>query len=97
MKCIVRAKSGTNFERETMRSRKMILETGTRSQRQCLDKKKGMVEFPHQRKLFNIHTRPSIHPIVVSPRKLFQLKMRSREKTVPATRVVKRMRAVAQT
>lgn len=33
----------------------------------------------HLKKLFNIHTNPSIHPIVVSPRRLSQLKIRANE------------------
>ena len=44
---------------------------------------------------FNNHTNESIHPTVVSPRKERQLNTRSRLKLRPATRAVKRMRAVA--
>jgi hypothetical protein len=51
--------------------------------------------YTHQRKLFNIHTSPSIHPNVVSPLRLSQLKIKLGEKAVPVTRQVKRMRDVA--
>lgn len=58
---------------------------------------KGLRKISYQRKLFNIHTKLNIHPTVVSPRKLSHPNMRSRENTVPATRVVNRTRAVMQT
>jgi len=48
-----------------------------------------------QRKLFNIQTSPRSHPIVVSPLRLSQLKIKLGEKAVPVTRQVKRMRDVA--
>jgi hypothetical protein len=72
MEWVVRVKSGTSFERETMIRRNMT-----------------------QRKLFNIHTSPSIHPNVVSPLRLSQLKIKLGEKAVPVTTQVKRMRDVA--
>jgi len=46
-------------------------------------------------KLFSIHTSPSIHPTVTSPRKLRQLSRRSKLTSLPATRAVKRMRMAA--
>ena len=46
-------------------------------------------------KLFNIQTRPSIQPPVTSPRKLRQLRSRSSEISLPATRAVNRMRTLA--
>ena len=42
-----------------------------------------------------IQHNPSVHPIVVSPRKLRQLRTRSRENGFPAASAVKRMRAKA--
>jgi hypothetical protein len=87
----VTAKSGTSFERDTRRSRKitlvtvrvMVIHTGKR--------------VPYPTKLFSNHTNPRVHPIVLSPRMLCQLKIKSIENFLPATRVVKRMRTVAQT
>jgi hypothetical protein len=48
-------------------------------------------------KLFNSQTTPNIHPTVVSPRRLLQLSTKSREKRLPATSAVNRIRAVATT
>lgn len=46
-------------------------------------------------KLFRSHTTPSIHPTVVSPRKVRQLSTMSSEKCRPATSAVKRIKPVA--
>lgn len=46
-------------------------------------------------KLFNNQTNPSIHPTVVSPLKLLQLKTKSKLKLLPATSAVKRISSVA--
>lgn len=48
-------------------------------------------------KAFNIHSSPSIHPTVVSPRKLCQLKMRSSVNVRPATSTVKRISTPPET
>lgn len=47
--------------------------------------------------LLSSQTKLSVHPTVVSPRRLRQLSIRSKEKAVPATSAVNRMRMVAQT
>lgn len=51
----------------------------------------------HVSKLFNIHTNPKIHPMVVSPLNASQFRTRSSEKAVPYTSVVKRISPVAVT
>ena len=48
----------------------------------------------YPRKESSIQTRPSIHPTVVSPRKLRQLSTKSKLKCAPATRAVNRMSTV---
>ena len=42
-------------------------------------------------RLFRIHTSPSVHPTVVSPRSVAQSKTKSRLNSDPATSAVKRM------
>lgn len=49
----------------------------------------------YQSKLFNIHTNPNIHPMVVSPLNASQFNTRSNENAVPYTTVVNRISAVA--
>lgn len=49
----------------------------------------------YQSKLFNIHTNPRIHPMVVSPLNASQFNTRSNENAVPYTNVVNRINAVA--
>lgn len=46
-------------------------------------------------RLFSIQTKPSVHPTVVSPRNVSQLKIKSKPISVPATRAVKTMRTTA--
>ena len=50
----------------------------------------------HPIPLFSIHTSPSIQPRVVSPRNASQLRTRFSENAVPYTRVVNRIKAVAE-
>ena len=51
----------------------------------------------HVSKLFNIHTNPKIHPMVVSLLNASQFSTRSSENAVPYTSVVNRMSPVAVT
>lgn len=46
-------------------------------------------------RLFNTHTSPSVHPTVVSPRKVRQLNTRSVLTSFPATSAVKTIRIAA--
>lgn len=49
------------------------------------------------RRLFNIHTNPNIHPMVVSPLIASQFRRSSNENGLPYTSVVNRISAVAVT
>ena len=92
---MVRAKSGMSFEREMRRRRKITL-YGSKYVSKCF----SLCLFggkTHVSKLFNIHTNPKIHPMVVSPLKASQLRTRSSENAVPYTSVVNRMSPVAVT
>jgi hypothetical protein len=82
-KCIVRAKSGTSLERETRRTRNTTLYQCFVSCGPLCGLKVEGERKTHHRRLFNIQTKPSIHPIVVSPLNAFQLRTRSNEKAVP--------------
>ena len=89
---MVSAKSGTSFERETRSKRGMTL----------LGICQRFVYLKGSRSVYLMNptsnqTRPSVHPIVLSPRILFQSKMRLRENFWPATSAVNRIRTIAVT
>lgn len=102
MKCSVRAKSGTSFEREMRRRMEITLfffiltpHKVIDQERPRKDREQRRKEEAYPNKEFKSHTSPSIHPTVVSPLRLRQLSTRSKLKCFPATSAVNRISAVA--
>ena len=85
-KWIVRAKSGTSFERDTKTSRNMTLSIPEGDHNQQLIGILLITSYQwttHLIKQFSNHTNPNIHPMVVSPRRESQPKTRSSENGAP--------------
>jgi hypothetical protein len=91
MTWMVIAKSGTSLERAMKSSRKMTLlaQTG----QQAVDHREASVTY--QIILSIIQQSPSIHPVVTSLRTVRQLRRESAVTSLPATRVVNRIKAAA--
>lgn len=89
---MVRAKSGTSFDRAMKRSKNItLIENG---QLGLLGASSLNVVLYHMR-LSIIQHKPSIHPVVISPRIVFQLSKRSAFTVLPATSAVNNIRAAA--
>ena len=89
MKCTVRAKSRTSFERAIRSRMKMAL---SRISHVC---KGWYFDAAYLVRLFSIQTSPKVQPTVVSPRNVSQLQIRSKLISLPATRAVKTMSSAA--
>jgi len=97
MKWMVRAKSGMSFERETSKRSKITLHSRELVNREYLPSLKGMTKGnTYSRKLTSIQQSPNVHPTVLSPLRLCQLKTKSILNVLPATRDVKSIITVAQ-
>jgi|SRR5690242_14735678 len=90
IRCTVRAKSRTSFERAISRRMKMALLHVS-----AVATSASVTSAAYLVRLLSIQTSPRVQPTVVSPRSVSQLKSRSRLMSFPATSAVKTMSTAA--